>query len=78
MKKWRAVWVGWVTYFAVAEIVAVRSKENHAPLSYHMRHALGIRKRPVHYRSGQVALASGAVWLVHHLYRGAVEHGLPS
>jgi hypothetical protein len=75
---WACVWAGWGLYFAVAEWAALRTGEPHAPLTYHMRHTLGIRKRPVHYRSGQIALASGAVWLAHHLYRGAVDSGVSS
>lgn len=67
-RHWRAVWAGWVVYFATAEYVAIRSNNHKAPLSYFLRHTLGIRRSPLHRRAGQVAFISGFAWLAHHLY----------
>lgn len=68
-QKWSLVWLGWGMYFSVAEYIAIRSGNYDAPLSHHLRRALGIRRKPWHQRVGQVALCAGAVWLVDHLYR---------
>ena len=65
---WRTVWAGWVVYFGVAEWAALRSNNPKAPLSYFLRHTLGIRHTPMHRRAGQVAFGAGIVWLVAHLY----------
>lgn len=67
-RHWRMVWTGWVVYFGVAEYVALRTKDPKAPLSYYLRHTLGIPRSPMHRRAGQVALGAGVVWLVQHLY----------
>ncbi len=67
--RWGAVWAGWAAYFAVAEWAALRSGHPDAPLSSHLRYVLGVRKRSVHTRAGQVAAVAGAVWLADHLYR---------
>lgn len=70
-QRWALVWTGWVTYFGVAEYVALRSKDPKAPLSYYLRYSLGIPRSPMHRRAGQVALGAGVVWLVTHLYERA-------
>lgn len=67
-RRWAVVWSGWVAYFGVAEYVALRSKDPKAPLSYYLRHALGIPRASLHRRAGQIAFASGVVWLAVHLY----------
>lgn len=67
-RAWRAAWSGWVIYFGVAEYVALKTKNPKAPLSYYLRHTLGIRRSPMHQRAGQIALGAGAVWLINHLY----------
>lgn len=65
--RWAAVWGGWITYFAVAETVAVRSRAPEAPLSYFLRHAMGISRSPWHKRAGQIVSGSVIVWFVQHL-----------
>jgi hypothetical protein len=72
-RSWALVWTGWVAYFGVAEYVALRSKDPRAPLSYYLRHSLGIPRSPAHRRAGQVALGAGMVWLVTHLYEKVTE-----
>lgn len=67
-RRWSAVWTGWVVYFGIAEYVALKTKDPKAPLSYYLRHALGIPRTSVHRRAGYVALGAGVVWLVQHLY----------
>lgn len=68
-RRWSMVWTGWVAYFGVAEYVALKSKDPKAPLSYYLRHALGVPKPDhLHRRAGYVALGAGVVWLVQHLY----------
>jgi hypothetical protein len=71
--RWKLVWAGWVIYFAVAERQALKSKDPRAPLSYFLRHTLGIPRSPVHRRAGQVAFGAGIVWLVAHLYERGVD-----
>lgn len=70
---WRTIWAIWVVYFCVAEWFALKSKNQKAPLSYFMRTTLGIRRKPVHRRAGQVAFGAGIVWLISHLYNNADE-----
>lgn len=67
-RRWSAVWTGWVLYFGVAEYIALKSKDPKAPLSYYLRHALGVPRSPAHRRAGQVALGAGIVWLTQHIY----------
>jgi hypothetical protein len=67
--QWQTTWTAWVGYFAVAEYLALKSKDPKAPLSYYMRHTLGIPRSPVHRWAGQVTLGAGVVWLVQHLYQ---------
>jgi hypothetical protein len=67
------VWGGWVAYFAVAEIIAVRTAEYDAPLTAHMRYVLGAKRQPAHRTVGQVVLAGGIIWVVDHLYRGVMD-----
>ena len=67
-RHWRTVWAGWVAYFAVAEYAAIKSGNTKAPLSYFMRHTLGVPYSPAHRRAGQIAFGAGIVWLVSHLY----------
>lgn len=74
-RHWSAVWTGWVVYFGVAEYVALKSKDPKAPLSYYLRHALGVPRSPVHRRAGYIALGSGVVWLVQHIYEKASDDG---
>ncbi len=71
--KWSLVWAGWVTYFAVAEYVAIKTDEYDAPLTAHMRYVLGAKRQPAHRTAGQVVLATGVIWLVDHLYRGVLD-----
>lgn len=72
-QRWAKVWLLWIAYFGVAEYFALRSKDRKAPLSFHLRKALGIRRRPWHQRTGQVALGAGTIWLFVHLYRELEE-----
>lgn len=74
-RRWSLLWTGWVSYFAVAEYYALKSKDPKAPLSYYLRHALGVPRSPVHRRAGYVALGSGVVWLVQHIYEKASDNG---
>ena len=74
-RRWSMVWTGWVLYFGAAEYVALKSKDPRAPLSYYLRHALGIPRTPMHRRAGYVALGAGVVWLVQHLYEKASDDG---
>lgn len=67
-RRWRAAWSGWIAYFAVTEYIAVKSGDPKAPLSYYLRHTLGVPRSPLHRRAGQVAFGAGVVWLVHHIY----------
>lgn len=68
-RQWRTIWAGWVVYFAAAEYAALKSENPKAPLSYFMRHTLGIPGgAPFHRRAGQVAFGAGMVWLITHLY----------
>lgn len=67
-RQWRMLWAGWIAYFAAVEYAANRSGNPKAPLSYFMRHTLGIPYSPVHRHAGQVAFGSGIVWLISHLY----------
>jgi hypothetical protein len=65
--RWAAVWSGWIAYFAIAERAAIKSSNPQAPLSYFLRHGLGIPHSQWHRHAGQ-AIAGGAfVWLVQHL-----------
>lgn len=67
--RWQLVWLGWGLYFSAAEYVALRSQDPHAPLSHHVRRALGVRKQPAHQRAGQVALGAALVWFISHIYQ---------
>lgn len=67
-RAWRLAWTGWVSYFGVVEYYALKSKNPRAPLSYYLRHTLGIPRSPVHRKAGQVAFGAGIVWLISHLY----------
>jgi hypothetical protein len=68
--KWALFWAGLVVTFAVAETVANRSGNPHAPLSHHMRrHTRILGKTPL----GQAALYAGAGWLYRHLYEPIKE-----
>lgn len=67
-RAWRAAWTGWVVYFGVVEYYALKSRNPKAPLSYYMRHTLGIPRSPMHRRAGQVAFGAGIVWIIQHLY----------
>lgn len=67
-RRWSMVWTGWVAYFGVAEYIALKSKDPKAPLSYYIRHALGVPRTPAHKTVGMMALGAGVVWLVTHIY----------
>lgn len=71
--KWSLVWAGWALAFVVAEGIALASDQPEAPLSYHLRRALGVHKKTAHHRLGQVAFGSGTLWLGWHLWRGVVN-----
>lgn len=63
--KWALLWGSLIAAVVVAEVVAIRSGNDKAPLSHHIRkytHRLG-KSTP-----GQVALYLGAGWLHRHLY----------
>jgi hypothetical protein len=72
-RDWALVWTAWVAYFGIAEYYALRSKNPRAPLSYYLRHSLGIPRSPLHRKAGQVALGAGVVWFVTHLYERASD-----
>jgi hypothetical protein len=72
-RRWALVWTGWVAYFGAAEYYALRTKDPKAPLSYYLRHSLGIPHSPMHRRAGYVTLGAGVVWLVQHLYERASD-----
>lgn len=72
-RTWRTVWAGWVTYFAVAEYCALKTKNPKAPFSYYLRHSLGIPRKPLHRRAGQVIFGAGIVWLIGHLYEKVTD-----
>lgn len=67
-RHWRTLWAGWVVYFAATEYAALRSGNPKAPLSYFLRHTLGIPYSPMRRRAGQAALGAGMVWFIGHLY----------
>ena len=71
--KWSIVWTGWVVYFAVAEYAAIRADDYDAPLTAHMRYALGCKRQRAQRTAGQVVLAGGVIWLADHLYRGVID-----
>jgi hypothetical protein len=73
---WKSVWGFWVLYFGVAEYIALKSKHPKAPFSYFMRHALGVRHKPLTQRAGQMALGAGIVWLISHLYENQGDDAL--
>lgn len=72
-RRWSLVWTGWVAYLGVAEYIAIKSKDPRAPLTYYLRHSLGVPRSPMHRRAGQVALGAGVVWLVQHIYERTSE-----
>lgn len=74
-EKWTLVWASWGTAFAVAETIAVRSRNPEAPLSHTLRRVLGVRRKPMHHRAGQVAFVGFGWWLGWHLYRGVKSDG---
>lgn len=66
-QRWALAWTGWVIYFAVVERAAIKSGNRRAPLSFFLRHTLGVGRHPWHRRAGQVAAGGAFVWLVNHL-----------
>lgn len=64
--KWGVVWLGWASYFAVAEAAALRTRHPDAPLSAHLRWVFGVHKRSV---LGRVGFAAFFLWLFDHLWR---------
>jgi hypothetical protein len=67
--KWRLAWGAWVAAFVVAETIALRSGHPQAPMTYHMRHTLGVRRGPAHRALGQLAYGAGIGWLALHLWK---------
>lgn len=68
---WPLVWALWALYFAVAETVAVRSRQKNAPLSSYLRSLLGTHRGTTQRTIGQVSLGAFIGWFVTHLYREA-------
>lgn len=68
-KKWRLVWAAWVGAFVVAETIALRSGDEKAPFSHHMRKALAAEKSSY----GQVVMLSGTAWLHRHIFGEGVK-----
>lgn len=66
-QEWAVAWGAWVLYFAAVEWAAIRSGNHRAPLSYFLRHALGVRREGWHRRAGQVVAGGAFVWLAQHL-----------
>lgn len=66
-RHWAIAWTAWLVYFAVVERAAIRSGNRRAPLSYYLRHALGMSRKPWHKRLGQFVAGGGIVWLLQHL-----------
>jgi hypothetical protein len=66
--KWRTVWLCWLVAGVAAEVVAIRSRQEHAPLSHHLRSST---YRIGKTTAGQVALVTLATWLHRHLYNEA-------
>jgi hypothetical protein len=75
--QWRTAWAIWIIYFAVAEYAANKSGDPKAPLSFFLRHTLGIPRTSWHRRAGYVALGSGVVWTVQHLYERNTDGSSP-
>lgn len=68
-RKWSLVWGTWLTYFAVAEYIAVRSHHRDAPLSAHCRYILRSNTGDRTQRAaGQLVFGAGLVWLVRHIW----------
>jgi hypothetical protein len=67
--KWSIVWMSWVAFFGVAEYVAIRSNDHDAPLSAHLRYALGTKRQPLYRRVGQLSFVSFIAWLYLHLWK---------
>lgn len=67
-RYWRTVWGTWIIYFGVAEWAALRSGNRKAPLSYFLRHSLGIPYGQAHQWAGRMVLGAGVIWLCSHLY----------
>lgn len=66
LRRWRLVWIAWAAFFAVAETKAMKSGHACAPLSWHMRHVLGVRRRS---KLGRAVFAGAAAWLTAHLFK---------
>jgi hypothetical protein len=65
-RNWAVVWGVLIAALVAAEVVAIRSGNDKAPMSHHLRrytHRLGKST------AGQVALHIGAGWLHRHLYQ---------
>lgn len=71
-EKWSAVWIVWLSYFTIAETLALRSGHDDAPLSALCRRVLLIRHDRTQRGLGQLVLGAGIVWFVRHIY-GAVS-----
>lgn len=66
-RKWAAAWTAWLVYFAAVERAAIKSGNPKAPLSFYLRHALGVRRQPWHKHAGQVVAGGAIVWVLQHL-----------
>ncbi len=66
-QRWAIAWTLWVLYFAAVERAAIKSGNRRAPLSYFLRHLLGVSRQPMHKAAGQVVAGGAFVWLVNHL-----------
>jgi hypothetical protein len=75
-RRWQLVWAAWVSGFAVAEWAAVRSGNPKAPLSYFLRHSLGVSYHPIYRRAGQAVAGGTLVWFCAHIW-GTLPTELP-
>lgn len=66
-QRWVIAWTLWLLYFAAVERAAMKSGNKRAPLSYFLRHALGVGRQPWHKAAGQVVAGGAFVWLISHL-----------
>lgn len=67
--QWPVIWGTWAVYFAVAETVAVQSRQKNAPLSAYLRSLLRTNHDGLQRATGQVFLIAFLAWLLAHLYR---------
>lgn len=72
-KTWHAIWLGWAVYFAISERKSLKSGQEFAPLSWHLRWVLGIKSHKAHRIVGEVAFWGFVGWLWRHLYHPGAE-----